>query len=84
VRDAGIRDDVVRGSAFTVIDTSNQDLAKVTPIAWKALQRANDPPILFRYGGAASRIETGDVDLLGDFPLVGESERTNAIALRHW
>jgi hypothetical protein len=49
-----------RGAALCKIDTSTRDLAIITPLAWTALQRANEPPSLFRCGGAASRIETGD------------------------
>jgi hypothetical protein len=44
----------------TKIRTGIKDLSVVTPLAWEALQAANDPPTLFRYGGVASRIESGD------------------------
>ena len=49
-----------RGSALSEIDTSTKDLAIITPLAWNALQQANEPPAIFRYGGTASRIEAGD------------------------
>jgi putative DNA primase/helicase len=42
------------------IDATNEDLAALTAQAWQAIQTANDPPTLFRYGSALSRIETAD------------------------
>jgi hypothetical protein len=36
------------------------DLAEVTRQAWSALQQANDPPTLFRYGAIPVRIEDDD------------------------
>ena len=42
------------------IDTSVKDLEVLTGQAWEALQKSNDPVRLFRYGGAVSRIESGD------------------------
>jgi hypothetical protein len=43
-----------------VIDTDNEDLAVVTAQAWSALEKANDPPVLFRHGTQPSRIEPDD------------------------
>lgn len=42
------------------IDTSCKDLPVISAKAWESLAAANDPPSLFRYGGVASRIESGD------------------------
>jgi hypothetical protein len=42
------------------IDATEEDLAKLTGEAWQAIQDANSPPTLFRYGAAPSRIETDD------------------------
>lgn len=36
------------------------DLKVLTAQAWGAIERANKPPILFRYGGAPARLERGD------------------------
>jgi len=60
LRDAEARNDVVRGSAHREIDTSIRDLSVITPLAWKALELANEPATLFRYGGIPSRIEWAD------------------------
>lgn len=49
-----------RGKALRIIDATEENLAVITPRAWKALEIANRPPTLFRYGGTASRIEKGD------------------------
>jgi hypothetical protein len=42
------------------IDAGNLDLAQVSRLAWQALERANDPPFLFRYSGVPTRIELSD------------------------
>jgi hypothetical protein len=42
------------------IDASDENLAHLTAEAWCAIQRANSPPTLFRYGALLSRIETDD------------------------
>jgi hypothetical protein len=42
------------------IDASNIDLAEITAQAWRAIQAANAPPTLFRYGAVPSRIEKDD------------------------
>lgn len=42
------------------IDAGSQDLQVVTAQAWDAIRSANDPPFLFRYGGAPSRTEQDD------------------------
>jgi len=42
------------------IDASEENLAKLTAEAWGAIQSANSPPTLFRYGAVLSRIETDD------------------------
>src|SRR5207253_4518354 len=42
------------------IYAGNGHLAEVTTQAWEALQRANVPPALFRYGAAPARIESDD------------------------
>ena len=38
------------------------DLPKATLAAWNAIADANDPPVVFRYGGAAVRLGTDDND----------------------
>lgn len=42
------------------INSSQRDFSIVTPLAWNALQQANNPPTLFRFGAVASRVEAGD------------------------
>jgi hypothetical protein len=42
------------------INAGNGNLAEVTEEAWAALQAANIPPTLFRYGAVPARIETDD------------------------
>jgi hypothetical protein len=49
-----------QGDDAPKIDASIKDLAVITPLAWAALQQANDPPSIFRHGGLAARIESGD------------------------
>ncbi len=43
-----------------VIDAGIEDLAVVTAQAWGAVQAANAPPTIFRYGALPSRIEADD------------------------
>ena len=47
-------------NANSRINTANGDLAEVTAQAWAAIQSANVPPTLFRYGAGLARIETDD------------------------
>lgn len=42
------------------INAGTLDLPLIAGEAWAALQEANAPPFLFRYGGLPGRIETGD------------------------
>jgi hypothetical protein len=42
------------------IDADTEDLPLITPQAWAALLKANNPPSLFRFSGIASRIESDD------------------------
>lgn len=48
------------GDAGAEINAGIQNLTKLSPIAWDALQKANDPPHLFRYGDTLSRLESDD------------------------
>jgi hypothetical protein len=60
-RDAKVRvHDENTPATTSEIDTAEKDLAEITPQVWEALQAANNPPTLFRYGGLASRIELDD------------------------
>ena len=47
-----------------VIDAGDLDLPRVSARALRALQRANEPPWLFRHGGRPVRIEQDDTDQL--------------------
>ena len=44
------------------INAGDLDLPSVTNSAWQAIQKANDPPFLFRHAGRAVRIESDDDD----------------------
>lgn len=47
-----------------MIDAGNQDLKVASDHGWSALQRANTPPRLFRFGGVLVRVEgNGDNDI---------------------
>ncbi len=66
------------------LNAGDKDFARITPLAWEALNGANDPPRLFRSGGVASRLEYDD----GGFPMLKEldehrmtNELTEAV---HW
>ena len=57
---ATTKDEASGSNDLPEIDAGNQDLPTVTAEAWDALLRANDPPLLFRYGGLPTRIEQDD------------------------
>jgi len=42
------------------INAADQDLRRVTEVAWDALLKANNPPSLFRHGSLPARIEHDD------------------------
>src|SRR5688572_13773378 len=52
-----------KGDKLPRILVGAADLKCVTEQAWEALQQANRPPRLFRYGGLPARIESDDHDL---------------------
>src|SRR5262249_41499011 len=43
-----------------MVDANCEDLPTITARAWEVLLAANEPPVLFRYGGSPSRIERDD------------------------
>ena len=47
-------------STLPAIDASIQDLGEISRRAWDALEKANDPPYLFRHGCLPCRIERDD------------------------
>ena len=50
------------GQLKATIDATDQNLARITSIAWKALVKANRPrPFLFRFGGRPAWIENDDL-----------------------
>lgn len=57
---ATTNDDASGSNDLPEIDAGNQDLPVVTAEAWDALLRANETPLLFRYGGLPTRIEQDD------------------------
>jgi len=42
------------------INAGDMNLPRVTEAAWRAIGTANHPPVLFRFGGLPTRIESGD------------------------
>jgi hypothetical protein len=52
------------------IDASDQNLARVTGNAWRAIKQRNDPPKFFRFGGIPARIEQSDDDEDRGAPLI--------------
>jgi hypothetical protein len=42
------------------INAKDQDLARITGKVWKAIQRSNEPPRYFRFGGFLCRLESDD------------------------
>jgi hypothetical protein len=63
---AGERNGAAEGRDRPAIDAGCEDLTIITREAWDAILAANEPPQLFRHGGAAARIETDD----GNMPVV--------------
>ncbi|HKQ04139.1 MAG TPA: hypothetical protein VJ464_03335 [Blastocatellia bacterium] len=54
----GEEDDTTnKASPLPEIDADIQSLPIITAQAWSALQKANDPPYLFRHGGSIVRLE---------------------------
>ncbi len=46
------------------LNAGDQDLAKITPEAWSAMENANQPPYLFRFGDLPCRLEHNDKNVL--------------------
>ncbi len=46
------------------INAGDQNLERISAKAWAALQRANDPPRLFRFGGVPVRVEDAEDDAI--------------------
>src|SRR2546423_4762188 len=51
-----------KASRLPEIDAGIQSLPIITELAWSALQKANDPPYLFRHGGSIVRLEPDEKD----------------------
>lgn len=66
------------------IDAGNRNLQEVTAQAWAAIDGANHPPFLFRYGGLPGRIERDDHDE-PIVRLVDEDRMRHVLArVAHW
>lgn len=59
-RDADVQAEDEHQDNRPEIDAGNADLEDVTAQVWGAIERANNPPFLFRSGGAPARIERDD------------------------
>jgi len=46
------------------LNAGDQDLARITDAAWSAIEKANQPPYLFRYGDVLCRLERNDKNVL--------------------
>jgi hypothetical protein len=66
------------------IDASEENLAQLTARAWDAIERANVPPKLFRYGALLSRIETDDDDTPMLRPMTIDRMRHHLARYAHW
>lgn len=66
------------------IDAGNRNLQEVTAQAWAAIDNANHPPFLYRYGGLPGRIERDDHDE-PIVRLVDEDRMRHVLArVAHW
>jgi 5S rRNA maturation endonuclease (ribonuclease M5) len=63
-----------------VIDAGNQDLEVVSAQAWLALQRANQPPRLFRFGGVPVRIESSEEEAIPVAQILSEDRLGHELA----
>ena len=66
------------------IDASEDDLAALTTEAWLAIQAANTPPTLFRYGAVPSRIETDDEGAPMLRPMTVDRMRHRLARVAYW
>ncbi len=57
------------------IDAGDQDLDRVTDGAWKALVTGNNPPYMFRFGGASVRLDRDDLGARVPRPLTEDRVR---------
>ncbi|MDP9357295.1 MAG: bifunctional DNA primase/polymerase [Chloroflexota bacterium] len=57
------------------IDAGDQDLDRVTDAAWKALVVGNNPPYMFRFGGASVRLDRDDLGARVPRPLTEDRVR---------
>lgn len=66
------------------IDAKDEDLRRVSAQAWRALERANDPPQLFRFGGLPVRVATGDDGAPATQPLTEDRLRHELARDAQW
>ncbi len=66
------------------IDCTVRELERLSEKAWEAIGQLNNPPVLFRYGGMPSRIETGDQGELIVKPLNRDMVRYHLARAASW
>ncbi len=62
------------------IDAGDHDLARVSEQAWAALQQANVPPRLFRFGGVPVRVEGNEDDAVPVAQTLNEDRMSHELA----
>ncbi len=66
------------------INAGEQNLPRVTNQAWSAIEKANHPPYLFRYGGVPCRLEHNDNGVLVVRQLTQDRLRYEVARVAEW
>ena len=67
-----------------IINTTDQELRRLPAEAWEAMQSANNPPILYRYGVALVRLELDDTETCVTRELTQDRMRHRLARVARW
>ena len=66
------------------INAGDQDLERITDKAWSAIEQANQPPYLFRYGDVPCRVEHNDQQSVVVRQLTQDRLRYELVRVAKW
>ena len=85
IRDAEAH--VVRGSRAVTrpeFDVTERNLDRLTTQAWELIDKSNEPPVIFRFGGHPHRVELDDKDQPSPKQLTRDLLRHHLAAWAYW
>lgn len=78
---------VVRGSRAVTrpeFDVTERNLDRLTTQAWELIDKSNEPPVIFRFGGHPHRVELDDKDQPSPKQLTRDLLRHHLAAWAYW